>query len=377
MSEECVPNGFSVVVPTRGRPALVEAMLSSLSEARLHCELPVEVIVVDDSEADDADRIESACGAQDATYLKGPESVRAKRNLGIEKALYDHVLFIDSDCVADPEIFRYHARALADAPFDAAGTVGVTEFVGEDSWNWNIVKRTQFLNAFSFARRLAVIPWSTCTNVCYRRTALEAVGGFEENWPFRLGADDADLGLRLGKRGRLLLPCPDAVVQHTRETWAPLTAVIKRAFRWGAMDIHLYFRRHQDRLAIAPPKLTVAFLLLLITSIILGIKTQSLSWLLVAPLWLAAVMFLRAFLTVQLAKERLKDIIPELLADFVGLAFETGAVTEGLRRGEFAILYKSVVRGPVLPTFARIEWVVQSWSVWIGLLLILLFVMVD
>ena len=91
-----------MVVPSNGRAGLIEKMLLSVSIAREKIDFPVEVLVIDDSLQEDMEKIRAACARFGAIYIQGVESVRVKRNMGIKKALYDIILFIDSDCEADP-----------------------------------------------------------------------------------------------------------------------------------------------------------------------------------------------------------------------------------------------------------------------------------
>ena len=146
-------------------------------------------------------------------------------------------------------------------------------------------------------------PWATCSNTSYRREALEKLGGFETRWPARLGGDDTDLGLRLGKSGYRLRGNPDAVVLHSRATWNSFSAVWKRAFRWGRMDVHLYYRRHTDRVKLLLPGFRSLLILLVLASLVTAGLTLS-AWPLLTPLaWFVLFVLLRAALTCGLGEE--------------------------------------------------------------------------
>ena len=89
---------FSIVIPTWKRAALVEKLLSSLNQERNNYRYgQTEVLVVDSSEGEEKERIEQACRKYNARYIEGTFSVRQKRNKGIDEAVYDYVLFVDSD----------------------------------------------------------------------------------------------------------------------------------------------------------------------------------------------------------------------------------------------------------------------------------------
>ena len=78
---------FSIVIPTWKRAGLVERLLASLDADRKQYQYgKTEVLVIDNSQGEEKERIEKACGAYRARYIEGVESVRKKRNLGITLA---------------------------------------------------------------------------------------------------------------------------------------------------------------------------------------------------------------------------------------------------------------------------------------------------
>jgi cellulose synthase/poly-beta-1,6-N-acetylglucosamine synthase-like glycosyltransferase len=364
-------SGISVVVPTRGRSALVARLLKSLESAARMYDGEVEVLILDDSEEDEMQQIRASVATHGfATCLPGDPSVRRKRNHGIERARYDVVLFVDSDCEVTPELFREHARMYAESNGDLGGVVGVTEFVGRDSAMWAVIQRTQFLNAFSFARRMQTVPWATCTNTSYKTALLRELGGFDTSFPARLGGDDVDLGLRVNAAGYKLYSNPSAVVFHTRETWNSFHAVLSRAFRWGRMDLHLYYRKHSDRITASMPRFGTLFLLLLLVSLAQALLLRRPAFLLLPWVWALFVLTLQAFATVRQSGEKWTHFFHELIADVLGLAFEAGTMIEGLRYFDIAPLFHTVRRGPVLPVFENHEWRTQQWSMLLALLLL-------
>jgi glycosyltransferase involved in cell wall biosynthesis len=363
--------GISIVVPTRGRSTLVARLLDSLDRAARAYGGEVEVLILDDSDEDEARRIREAVAAHCfATYVPSDPNVRRKRNNGIDRARHEVVLFVDSDCEATPELLREHSRLYAERNGDLGGVVGVTEFVGSDSAMWQVIQRTQFLNAFSFARRMETVPWATCTNTSYKTALLREVGGFDTSFPAKLGGDDVDLGLRVNAAGYKLYSNPSAVVFHARETWNSFAAVLSRAFRWGRMDLHLYHRKHADRITASMPRFVTLFLLLLCMSLAHAVILRRPLFLLFPWAWALLVLALQAFAAVRRSGETWRHFVHELAADALGLAFEAGTILEGLRYFDFSPLFRTVRRGPVLPVFENDEWRTQQWSMLIALLLL-------
>ena len=364
--------GITVVIPTQNRSQYIESLLSSLDEAARSFQGRSEVILIDDSTPTEALLIEEACKRHGTRFFTGGPSVRQKRNLGIEMAQYSIVLFIDSDCEATPGLFFQHAKTYLELEKfnkNVAGVVGITNFVGPDSFMWQVIERTQYLNAFSFANRMEYVPWATCSNTSYRRDVLKELGGFETNFPFRLGGDNSDLGIRLNKAGYRIMSNPQAEVNHTRATWNNFMAIWKRAFRWGRMDVHLYFRRHKDRLIFGFPKFSNVFIALIMIAIIQLVLTLNWLCLLWPLLWAMIFLIIVAIQTTIAANEKWWFMIHELIADILGLAFEFGTIFEGIRSGEWDVLIKAVQRGPILASTQQ-QFFFQPWAMWLSILVV-------
>jgi GT2 family glycosyltransferase len=366
------PTGFSVVVPTRGRVVLVGKLLKSLHNARDQYPGEVEILIVDDSTEPDHQTIKQLCADWGDIYIAGGSSVRAKRNLGVEQASHKIILFVDSDCEVQPDIFIEHARCYQEHPPAGliGGGVGITEFIGKDCWMWEVIEHTQFLNAFSFAKRMQYAPWATCSNTSFLREAFIKVGGFDTEFPFRLGGDDVDLGIRMNQADFLLKCNPAAIVTHTRATWLKFFDISRRAFRWGGMDVHLYFRKHNSFTTVGMPKFGHIFLLLIAAAIFGAIIFQS-GWLMLLPLvWSVLALFIRAVFTVLWAKKEWRFVPIEFTADLLGLFFEAGFFWEGFKYRVPAILWRTVRRGPMLPIFEQVEEIILSWGMWLSALIV-------
>jgi hypothetical protein len=240
------PAAITVVTPVHGRCDLVARLLASLAPAAAAFARAgggAEVLLVDSSEAEEARRIAALADRHGARVLRSANDVRRKRNLGVRHASGDVVLFVDSDCEADPGLLLEHAagHGAARAPDGrpVAGVLGIVRLAGERTAAWRAAEAAGFCDGFAFAARYPQADWGPCANVSYRRAFLESIGGFREDWPRRLGGDDVELGLRVNGTGAAILCRPAAVVTHSRSTWARWPAVLERAWRWGAMDVHV------------------------------------------------------------------------------------------------------------------------------------------
>lgn len=236
---------FSIVVPTWNRSKLVDALLESLYEERKNYDLgETEVLIVDSSKGEEKAAIMASCEKYDAQYIEGDDSVRKKRNKGIDLAGYEYILFIDSDVTVGPGLLKSHAATLKEGESNPkiTGSFGLTEFVGKKKFWWNVIEHTSFLDSFGFAKFMPFVSWTIGNNVAFRRDELIKIGKFEENFPFKLGGDDLDMTYRYTKAGNLIKTTPGAVTYHSRETWNTRKAVNDRAKRWGTMEYHILKR---------------------------------------------------------------------------------------------------------------------------------------
>ncbi|HBY57700.1 MAG TPA: hypothetical protein DEG96_07585 [Candidatus Atribacteria bacterium] len=369
---------ISVIIPTQGRIQLLRTLFISLKKALNKSKCQVEIIIIDSSKQEDSKEIELLCEQYGAKYVRGSLNVREKRNLGIKEARGEIILFVDSDCEVSQDIFEEHLKMYNNP--DAGGILGVTEFVGKETTTWKIVKRTKFLDVFSFANTLCnyvdSAPWGTCTNLSFRKRILEKVGGFDTNFPFRLGGDDTDLGIRINKAGYKIKMNPDAIVFHTRDTWNNFLAVIKRIFRWGRMDYYVFYKKHKDKISPTFPKPVTVFSFLLILGFVKAITNNLLFGLSLPFIWLLLFLFLNTLFKIISPRDSLKNIFFEILSQFLHFLFDFGTILESIKNKNLLAFLKAPLDDPRQVIILWNEKVREVWSITFSTLFILLIFMV-
>jgi hypothetical protein len=325
------PVTITVVTPTHGRAEMVGRLLASLSGAiAAFADVGgvAEIVIVDSSQGEDARRIGALAGRYGAEFVRSRNDVRHKRNLGVQRASGDVVLFVDSDCEVHRSLLVEHAAGyrVLEAPDGrpVGAVLGIVALFGRPSAPWRAAEAAGFCDSFSFAARYPQVDWGACANISYRRAVLLDVGGFREAWPRRLGGDDVELGLRVNAAGYAILSRPAAVVHHDRATWSRWRAVVERAWRWGAMDIHVRAAVPPDRLRPAgagPELVIVAGTALAIGRAIRGGNVRSLGG---VPVAAAAALLCES--------PWRRPVHIAAAGDALRLLFGLGAVTESLRR---------------------------------------------
>jgi GT2 family glycosyltransferase len=218
---------FSVVIPTKSRLAPLRKTLESLREADPP---PDEVLVIDADEGSSARAlvVELQDGKLPAHYVHTEPSLTMQRNVGIERASGDVVVFLDDDVSLPKDLFAKLARAYA-----AEDVVGAT--------GWVIEPHAQRLGGPRSILRRLVLPGSRrqpgrFTRYGYpryvvadrpcdvefmpgcfmsaRRSAAAEVR-FDEHLGAYALAEDEDFSYRLSRLGRVVY-LPDVVVVHEK-----------------------------------------------------------------------------------------------------------------------------------------------------------------
>lgn len=288
-------DGVSIVIATKGRVALLRRLLESLVTARRNYGGKTEVILVDDSSPQDAEQIESMCREFGARRVYFSPSVAGKRNFGAQAAIYEIVLFLDSDCVATPHLIEHHLCRYTGP--EIGGVAGPLEFQGEENWFWKAVTASPFVICFQMPNWGETSSWATTANFSVRKTAFLDVNGFDETFPNKPGGEDVDLGLRMTKRGYLIANTQEGLVYHDKETWMDPKQMFRRCWYYGRADVYLV-ERHPDFSCSATPRRMLLSLLAEAGMLAMAPK-KPLSMLSAAALWPAADWLTRSLLSLR------------------------------------------------------------------------------
>jgi len=223
---------LSVVVPSLNSIETIHRNLSSL----LMNDFPrqnFEIIVADGGGTDGTPEIASKFPVK--VYLCSRKGIGAGRNLGIAKAKYDTICFVDSDCVVPPNYLRKISDYF-DAHPEVDGIGGpVLPYIDKGTNDWSRFIEEIYCEACAFPKEVTVIGpreevWTKTLkgpNFSFRKRALICVNGFEENMP----GEDIDLCWRLVENGKSLRFIPDIKVYHYIR--GDLRRIFRHSFKWG------------------------------------------------------------------------------------------------------------------------------------------------
>jgi GT2 family glycosyltransferase len=189
-----------------------------------------EVIVVDDGSTDDTATI--VTGYNVRLIQTENRGLSSARNTGANAASGEIVAYIDDDAWPDPHWLRYLALAFASGDF--AGVGGPNIAPPSDGGTADAVANApggpiHVLLTDDVAEHIP-----GC-NMAFRRSALQAVGGFDPS--FRVAGDDVDLCWRIQARGWKLGFTPAATVWHHRR--GSTRAYLRQQWGYGKAEAML------------------------------------------------------------------------------------------------------------------------------------------
>lgn len=234
---------FSVVIPTYNRKLILEKCLRALEEQHLAngSVSGYEIVLVDDGSTDgtlewlqeNANQLPHV-----RSLVQNHQGPAAARNLGVEQAIGDTIIFIDSDLVVTDNFLQAHADGLiygqqsydSDRVFTYGRVINTCNF---DNPTAEPYKVTDFSAAY-FATG----------NVAIARHWLDKAGLFDTRFQL-YGWEDLELGVRLKQLGLKLIKCPTAVGYH----WHPpfsleqVPRLIDKEIQRGRMGV-LFYQKH-------------------------------------------------------------------------------------------------------------------------------------
>lgn len=271
----------SAIVPTIGRPASLTALLASLATQTRR---PDEVIVADGSAGEDIARI-----CADGRWLEAgllvrcvavhpPHAVR-QRQAAIALATGSLILLLDDDVVPEPGCVAAMVTGIA-----TPGVVAVNadynnqtwseptrlwraylmfvKGMADNAWQGRVVGPLLRFGYWPSPAQPMPMEWLSGNNSLVRRRAFEEAGGFSDFFLHRSTMnEDVDLGLKLGRVGRILL-CPAARLAHHHAPSGRVSAAV-------AAEDDLYNRYLILRRTLGQPRLQAFGLVCLF----LGVET--------------------------------------------------------------------------------------------------------
>jgi glycosyltransferase involved in cell wall biosynthesis len=170
----------------------------------------------------------------------------AARNLGVEKAMGDTIIFIDSDLVVTEHFLQAHADALVQGEKQLGSVSGAAPEEPRLFTYGAVINTCNFDNPTSEPYKLTDFSaaYFATGNVAIARKWLEKAGLFDTRFQL-YGWEDLELGVRLKQLGLKLIKCPEAVGYHWHPPFAldQIPRMIDREIQRGRMGV-LFYQKH-------------------------------------------------------------------------------------------------------------------------------------
>jgi GT2 family glycosyltransferase len=186
-----------------------------------------EVIVVNDGSSDASAEIARAHGVR--LVETAHRGLSHARNVGVANAIGEIVAFLDDDAYPDHDWLYYIAASLR--ANGHAGVGGPNIAPDDDGLVAECVAAAPGgpIHVLISDREAEHLPGC---NMAFRKSALEAIGSFDER--FRVAGDDVDVCWRLQESGRTLGFSAGAVVMHRRRD--SLRRYLKQQYGYGEAE---------------------------------------------------------------------------------------------------------------------------------------------
>ena len=160
------------------------------------------------------------------------------RNVGIEAAKGDIILFCDDDIIPTPDLLTNHARHYRDP---AVG--GVTGPCGLQTDGPFYLVRGGELSRYPLPTTLVKTEGTPGCNMSFRKQILVRIGGFDEGFIIRAHKEDIDLSMRVRAMGYCILFDPQAKIEHLTSPTGGSRALIEqeRTYLFGWYHNQAYF----------------------------------------------------------------------------------------------------------------------------------------
>jgi glycosyltransferase involved in cell wall biosynthesis len=193
---------LSVVIITRNEEDYIARCVSSVLDAAAQIG-GAEIVMVDSASTDPTVEIARSFGIRVLSIRSNRNlSAAAGRFVGFHNTYGSLVMFVDGDTVLDRDFFR-----MALPYFDQAAVAGLMGYLNDFDTHGREMPYVGFRST-----QVVTSPWLRGIAM-YRRSAMDGAGTFN---PYLMVEEEAELALRLRRRGLVVLNVPHQMGNHLR-----------------------------------------------------------------------------------------------------------------------------------------------------------------
>lgn len=235
---------ITVIMPTYNRLAQLQKVLSGL-ERQSHPLTDFEVVIVSDGSTDGTNEFLHTYAAplNLRSFVQSNQGAAAARNLGIQMAQGNLIIFLDDDVVPEPQFVAEHVR-MHQGNQDDIVVLGPMltppDFTLKPWVHWEQAMLYKQYGDIAAGRWQPTARQFYTGNASLARHHLLAVGGFDTT--FRR-AEDVELAYRLAEHGLTFLFNPQAVGYHYADR--SFASWLQTPYLYGRNDV-IFARDHRQ-----------------------------------------------------------------------------------------------------------------------------------
>lgn len=226
----------SVVIPAYNAEATIGECIAALLKqtvTRSH----LEVIVVDDGSSDATHEVAASYGVK--VLFQPHRGIGAARNLGVDQAQGDIILFTDADCAPAHDWIETLMEPFQDS--EISGAKGIYK-----TYQRGVIARfaqLEYEDKYDKMRKDEYIDFVDTYSAAYRKSVFSKDGGFDPT--FHRSGEDIEFSYRLAERGYKMVFIPQAIVYHRHVD--SLGDYLRRKFYVGYWRVLMY-RKHPGKI---------------------------------------------------------------------------------------------------------------------------------
>ena len=297
---------YSIIIPIYNRPNEAEELLESLAKQTYK---NFDILMIEDGSTEDCSSIvNNYANKLDIKYhFKANSGPGDSRNVGMEMATGEYLIFFDSDCIIPPQYFLEVEKQLALTPLDAFG--------GPDSAHESFSKVQKAIN---YAMTSIITTGGIrgkknkldqyqprSFNMGISKEVYKKVGGYTDVTP----GEDPDLSYRIMNAGFKVGLIENAYVFHKRRI--DFSKFIRQVYKFGVMR-SILIKWYPDKF-----KLTYIIpSLFLLGSLLLILLAVAINPIFISPLAFVAIIL---FVESMLKTKSLSISLLAIIASFIQL----------------------------------------------------------